>query len=148
PLSITRKKVWRSHWWEYLSRQLPPCAPSTDGITCGPCSVSRNSWSPRPTGNGGAGSATARTLQTIQPLQGARRQQTVFYQKSNVSGKMRPQNSSQRSRPAAWCMKSHLAIYFQLSDNCLYCQSSLTSTILSHIGRAAFRQATRISSPM
>jgi hypothetical protein len=49
--------------------------------------------------------------------------------------KMRPQNSSQRLRPAAWCMKSHLAIYLQLSDNCLYCQSSLTSTILSHIGR-------------
>ena len=31
-------------------------------------------------------------------------------------------------------MKGHLTIYFHLSRNCLYCQSSLTSVILSSIG--------------
>ncbi len=44
-------------------------------------------------------------------------------------------------------MKCHLAIYFHLSRNCLYCQSSLTSAILSHIGLGGLPRAARISGP-
>ncbi len=33
---------------------------------------------------------------------------------------------------------AHLVTYFNLSGNCLHCQSSLTSHILSHIGAGGF----------
>ena len=41
-------------------------------------------------------------------------------------------------RLSRWCTNGHLATYFHLSRNFLYCQSSLSSCILSQIGLGGF----------